>query len=453
MTTSIRQKVTKVGTVLTDMVMPNIAAFIACGLLAAVCAPQGWWPNADIYRVVSLSQAYLIPMLLAFTGGSNVGGHRGGVVAAITAIGVIATAQSAAILGAMIAGPFAGWAVNTVDDWLRPHFKQGFEMLVNNFSAGILGTLLALIGYYGLAPVVDAGANLLASGVASLIAWHLLPLANLIIEPAKVLFLNNALNHGILTPLGMQAADQVGRSVLFLVETNPGPGLGILLAFHYFGHDHSQKSAGSAAIIEFFGGIHEIYFPYVLSQPALILAAIAGGVTGTFTFSTLGAGLTAVASPGSIISILLLTPQGIGNFLAVVAGVGLAAVVSFSVASVVLMRSHQPQTEVDTSQHIQHAIRKIIITGTQGMGTPQMAVTILQAKLKPLNDITVSVVAQPISALTPDQNALFIARDDLVSMVHDQVPGEIRILGVTNYLKSPVYDQVLAMLQAQNRFR
>ncbi|WP_125710322.1 PTS mannitol transporter subunit IICB [Lacticaseibacillus porcinae] len=451
MTTSIRKQITKVGTVLTDMVMPNIAAFIACGLLAAVCAPHGWWPNADIYRVVSLSQAYLIPMLLAFTGGSNVGGHRGGVVAAITAMGVISTAQSAAILGAMIAGPVAGWAVNAVDDWLRPHVKQGFEMLVNNFSAGILGILLALASYYGLAPVVDAGASLLASGVANLIAWHLLPLANVIIEPAKVLFLNNALNHGILTPLGMQAADQVGKSVLFLVETNPGPGLGILLAFHYFGHGHSQKSAGNAAIIEFFGGIHEIYFPYVLSQPALLLAAIAGGVAGTFTFSSLDAGLTTVASPGSIISILLLTPHGLGSFLAVVAGVLAAAVISFGVASVVLKYSHQPASDVEVIQPSKHAIRKIIITGTQGMGTPQMAVTLLQAKLKNLNDITVSVVAQPISELTPDQNALFITRDDLVSVVHDQVPGEIRILAVTNYLKSPVYDQVLAMLQAQKQ--
>ncbi|WP_407891995.1 PTS transporter subunit EIIC [Lacticaseibacillus sp. N501-2] len=451
MPTSIKQSVTKVGTVLTDMVMPNIAAFIACGLLAAVCAPHGWWPNAEIYRVVSLSQAYLIPLLLAFTGGSNIGGHRGGVVATITAMGVIATAQSAAILGAMIAGPIAGWAVNTVDDHLRPHVKQGFEMLVNNFSAGILGIVLALVGYYGLAPIVDALANVIASGVSTLIAWHLLPLANVIVEPAKVLFLNNALNHGILTPLGTQAAAQAGHSVLFLVETNPGPGLGILMAFHFFGHGHSQKSAGNAAIIQFFGGIHEIYFPYVLSQPALILAAIAGGVVGTFTFATLGAGLTAVASPGSIISILLLTPQGIGNFLAVLAGVLFAAVAAFGVAALILVHSHQPVTEVDASAHQQHAIREIIITGTTGMGTPQMAVAILQAKLQTLNDITVSVTSKPIRELKPDTNALFIARDDLVSVVHDQVPGEIHILGVTNYLRSPVYDQVVDMLKAQNQ--
>ena len=82
-----------------------------------------------------------------------------------------------------------------------------------------------------------------------------------------MLFLNNAINHGVFTPLGIEQATETGKSILFLIEAeNPGPGVGLLLAFTFFGVGAAKASAPGAAIIQFFGGIHEIYFPYALEQ-------------------------------------------------------------------------------------------------------------------------------------------------------------------------------------------
>ena len=136
----------------------------------------------------------------------------------------------------------------------------------------------------------------------------LLPLTSIFVEPAKVLFLNNAINHGVFTPLGTQEAVENGKSILFLIEANPGPGVGLLLAFTFFGKGLAKATAPGALVIQFFGGIHEIYFPYVLMKPKLILAVILGGMTGVATNLVFDSGLRAPAAPGSIIAVWLQAP-------------------------------------------------------------------------------------------------------------------------------------------------
>ncbi len=120
---------------------------------------------------------------------------------------------------------------------------------------------MAIAGFYLLAPVINGLMSVLESMVSWLIDNGLLPVASLVIEPAKVFFLNNAINHGVLTPLGSAEAAREGSSVLFLLEANPGPGLGVLLAFTVFGVGAARATAPGALIIHFFGGIHEVYFP------------------------------------------------------------------------------------------------------------------------------------------------------------------------------------------------
>jgi PTS system mannitol-specific IIC component len=146
--------------------------------------------------------------------------------------------------------------------------------------------------------------------------------------------MNNAINHGVLTPLGAAQASVNGKSILFMLESNPGPGMGILIAFLFFGPRVMRPTVPAAMIIHFFGGIHEIYFPYVLMKPRLILAAIAGGASGILTFLVFGGGLVAAPAPGSIFAYAAMTPRG--GLLVTFLGVVVAGSVSFAVAAVLL---------------------------------------------------------------------------------------------------------------------
>jgi PTS system mannitol-specific IIC component len=268
------------GRFLSGMVMPNIGAFIAWGLITALFIPTGWLPNEKLASLVGPTITYLLPLLIGYTGGKMVGGDRGAVAGAITTMGVIVGSGIPMFMGAMIAGPLGGLAILKFDQRIHGKIKPGFEMLVNNFSLGIISMLVALIAYAVIGPVVSSLTEALASGVGWIVDKHLLPLVSIIVEPAKILFLNNAINHGVFTPLGAEQAAKVGSSIYYLIETNPGPGMGILLAYMAAGKGTAQKSSYGASIIHFFGGIHEIYFPYVLMKPKLIVAMIAAGMVG-----------------------------------------------------------------------------------------------------------------------------------------------------------------------------
>ena len=290
--------------------MPNIGAFIAWGFITALFIPTGWWPNASLGQLVEPMLRYLLPLLIAMTAGRHVAGDRGGVIAAVAVMGVILGSDIPMFIGAMAIGPFAGWVIRSFDRWAEGRIPAGFEMLVNNFSVGILGIVCALIGFYAVGPVVSALTVFLSAGVSLMIEHGLLPLVAVFIEPAKVLFLNNAINHGIFSPIGIEQARQTGQSIMFLLETNPGPGLGVLLAYWAFARGAARSSAPGAIVIQFFGGIHEIYFPYVLMRPAIIVAPIVGSAAAILFYSLTGTGLTAVASPGSIIAVAAMAPKG-----------------------------------------------------------------------------------------------------------------------------------------------
>lgn len=276
MSSDIKIKVQSFGRFLSNMVMPNIGAFIAWGIITALFIPTGWLPNETLAKLVGPMITYLLPLLIGYTGGKLVGGERGGVVGAITTMGVIVGADMPMFLGSMIAGPLGGWCIKHFDRWVDGKIKSGFEMLVNNFSAGIIGMILAILAFLGIGPIVEALSKMLAAGVNFMVVHDMLPLASIFVEPAKILFLNNAINHGIFSPLGIQQSHELGKSIFFLIEANPGPGMGVLLAYMFFGRGSAKQSAGGAAIIHFLGGIHEIYFPYVLMNPRLILAVILG---------------------------------------------------------------------------------------------------------------------------------------------------------------------------------
>ena len=345
----IQATIQRIGGYLAGMIMPNISAFIAWGLITALFIPTGWLPNEQLGKLVGPIILNLLPVLIGYTGGRLVHGQRGAVVGAVATMGVVVGTDIPMFLGAMIVGPLAAFILKYIDGYVQQRTRAGFEMLVDNFSAGILGLIMAVLGLLAVGPIVEAFANAAGNVVNSMVSNNVLPLVSIVVEPAKVLFLNNAINHGVLGPLGVTQALQNGKSILFMVETNPGPGLGILLAYLFFGPRALRPSTPGAIIIHFFGGIHEIYFPYVLMNPRLVLAAIAGGASGLLIATITGAGLVATPAPGSIFAYLAVTPKD--GYFGVLADVAVACVVSFGVASALLSfgRAEQPVAEAATT--------------------------------------------------------------------------------------------------------
>ncbi|MBB5356560.1 PTS system mannitol-specific IIC component [Anoxybacillus mongoliensis] len=459
--TGFRVKVQRFGSYLSGMIMPNIGAFIAWGIITALFIPTGWLPNETFAKLVGPMITYLLPLLIGYTGGKMIYDVRGGVVGATATMGVIVGSDIPMFLGAMIMGPLGGYAIKQFDKLFHGKVKQGFEMLVNNFSAGIIGGLLTLVAFKGIGPVVLGLNKTLAAGVEAIVNAKLLPLANIFIEPAKVLFLNNAINHGILSPLGIEQAAKTGKSILFLLETNPGPGLGILLAYWLFGKGMAKQSAPGAVIIHFLGGIHEIYFPYILMRPVLILAAIAGGVSGVFTFTVFNAGLVAVPSPGSIFALLAMTPRG--HYLGVLAGVIVAATVSFLVASFFLKTSKQEEGDLEqATEQMQQLkgkkssvasalstaapkqVRKIVFACDAGMGSSAMGASIMRNKVQKAG-LDIEVTNTAINQLPADADVV-ITHQNLTDRAKEKLPNAYHV-SVENFLNSPKYDELIEMLK------
>lgn len=455
----------KLGKSLSAMVMPNIGAFIAWGILATLFIETGWFPNPTLSVMVSPILTYLLPLLIGYTAGFNVYGQRGAVVGAMATFGAIVGSSVTMFIGAMIMGPLGAWCIKKFDEKFQEKIRPGFEMLLNNFSAGIIGFILIILAFLAVGPVVSSLTAAIGVGVQAIINAKMLPLANILIEPAKVLFLNNALNHGIFTPLGTEQVAEAGKSILFLLESNPGPGLGILLAYSFFGKGSAKSSAPGAVIIEFLGGIHEIYFPYVMMKPLLFLAAIAGGVVGTFTFQLLGAGLSAAASPGSIIAILAMTPRG--GYLPVIAGVAAAAVASFLVASVILKADRSESDSLESAQAASQAakaaskgqevapsqeelmistdaVQQIIFACDAGMGSSAMGASILREKVKKAG-LDIPVTNKAISNLTDTPNTLIVTQEELAERAAQKTPSAIHV-SVDNFLATPKYDEIVTRL-------
>ncbi len=488
-----RVQVQKFGTFLSNMVLPNIGAFIAWGLITALFIQTGWitligdkifgyapglepgqydygfvsqlggW-DADGGGIVGPMLTYLLPLLIGYTGGRMAYGGdniRGGVVGAIATMGAVAGADVPMFLGAMVMGPLGGWSMRKLDARWEGKIRPGLEMLVSNFSAGIWGMILAIGGFVVAGPFVEQFSERAGDATNWLVDHNLMPLASVFVEPAKILFLNNAINHGVFTPLGLDEASKQGHSLLLLVEANPGPGLGLLLAFMFFGKGAAKSSAPGAILIQFIGGIHEIYFPYVLMKPKLILAVILGGMTGVATNQLLDSGLQSVASPGSIIAVWIATPAS--SFVGVTLSVVLAAAVSFAVASFLLkmekgddegdLAAATAQMEANKGKKSSVAgalvgrteqVRSIVFACDAGMGSSAMGASVLRKKIQAAGHGDVTVVNKAISNLK-DEFDLVVTHQDLTDRAKQKTPSAIHV-SVDNFMGSPRYDEIVELI-------
>jgi PTS system mannitol-specific IIC component len=481
-----RVAVQKFGTFLSGMIMPNIAAFIAWGFITALFIEKGPFPvegiggfgtdeaGAPNIGLVGPMIRFMLPLLIAIQGGRMVYGVRGAVVGAVATMGVIVSVPDPTFIGALIMGPLGAWVMKHLDKLWEGKIKPGFEMLVNNFSAGIAAAALAVVGYFVFGPPIEGLSTALGNGVDWLVDNGVLPLASLLIEPAKVLFLNNAINHGVLTPLGIQEAAEEGKSILFLLEANPGPGLGLLLAYSVFGTGVAKNTAPGAIIIHFFGGIHEIYFPFVLLKPITLLAMIPAGAVGILTLVIFGAGLRAPAAPGSIIAVYAQTPGD--SLVGVTLSVLLAATTSFLLGSVILRASRTrdeegdlaaataqmeslkgkessvssmlTRVEADEAQARTEPIRKVVFACDAGMGSSAMGASVLRNKLKKAGFEDVSVVNVAIANLD-DTYDLVVTHQDLTLRAMDRTPSAQHV-SVQNFMNSPKYDAIVEEVKQTN---
>lgn len=467
-----KAKIQTFGRFLSGMVMPNIGAFIAWGLLTALFIEKGWFPNEQLSSIVSPMLTYVLPILIAYQGGKMVGGDRGALMGAIATIGVICGTEYTMFMGAMIMGPLAGLVIKKFDKAVDGHIPAGFEMIVNNFSVGILGLIMAVIGYYLIGPFMGVILGALSAGVNVLVTHGILPLVTVFVEPAKILFLNNAINHGIFSPLGAEQIADTGKSVFYMIESNPGAGAGILLAYMFFSKDKKTKdSAPGALIIHLFGGIHEIYFPYVLMNPLLLLAAIGGSLAAMTYYTIFDLGLSGPASPGSIIAFLLMAPKG--STLAVLLGVVIAAAVSFVIAIPIIRlagNKHEgsledasakmkdmkaaskgeavsvsvEEVEQQTAAIPAEEIKHIVFACDAGMGSSAMGASVLKKKIQKAG-LDIEVTHASVSSIPPEAQ-IVVTHQDLKERAMKSAP-QARLVTITNFMTAPEYDELVESLK------
>ncbi|MBQ7148626.1 MAG: PTS mannitol transporter subunit IICBA [Pseudobutyrivibrio sp.] len=466
-----KERIQSFGRFLSGMVMPNIGAFIAWGLLTALFIDSGWLPNARLSTIVGPMLTYVLPVLIAYQGGKMVGGNRGAVMGAIVAIGVICGTEYTMFMGAMVAGPLGGWVIKKFDEAIEGKIPSGFEMLVNNFSVGILGLGLAIVGYYVIGPFMGAVLAVLNAGVQVLVNNNVLPLVSVFVEPAKVLFLNNAINHGIFTPLGAEEVATAGKSIFYMIETNPGAGTGVLLAYWLFAKDKVTKdSAPGALIIHLLGGIHEIYFPYVLMNPILLLATIGGSVAAMIFNTLFGLGLAGPASPGSIIAYVGMAPKG--STLLVLLSAVVAAGVSFVIAAPIIKLSNAKKSLSDSTSQMKElkaqskgvsvnkvssvadrvtavnasAVKHIVFACDAGMGSSAMGASVLKKKLSDAGRGDIEVKHASVSEIPADAE-IVVTHNELADRARKNAP-QARLITISNFMAAPEYDQLVNELRA-----
>ncbi|MFI3256619.1 MAG: PTS transporter subunit EIIC, partial [Psittacicella sp.] len=450
--------VQKFGRLLSNMTMPNIVALITWGLFATIFMPDGWYPNVYFAKILAPALMYLLPILIGYYGGKIVYGEKGGVIGALATLGLVVGSSVPMFLGAMATGPSAAYILKVYEDSIK---KSKYTNFFGNYNAEIIGVLFTIFAYVIIQPIFEGITDGIMHAINWLIGNNLIALSAIFVEPAKILFLNNAINQGILTPLGFAEVHKFGYSLLFLVESNPGPGLGILLAYTFFGKGMSKKTAPAAIVMQFFGGLHEVYFPYILMKPKLILAVILGGMTGIITLVMTHSGLIAPPSPGSIISILLLAPKD--SILGVILSIFLATTVSFIVATFLIKvetitpkehsDSYDENSSTSTKEKVDNKkdvgkqevsslgfdytdlkdLKRIVVACDAGMGSSAMGAGVLRKKVKQagLSD-KIEVTNKAINKITPDDK-LLITHKDLTNRAREKAPNSLHI-SLNNFL-------------------
>ena len=461
-------RIQKIGAFLSGMVMPNIGAFVAWGLVTTLFLATGWIPNENLATLIGPTLSYLLPILIGYTGGKMVHGTRGAVIGTVATIGAVIGSEYTMLAGAMLMGPLSAWILKQFDKWAKSWTPAGFEMLVDNFSLGIIGAILMVFSYLVIGPIMSAIIAILSAGVSTITNAGLLPLLAIFVRPGQILFLNNAINHGILVPLATQQVAEFGKSILFYVEADNGPLCGVLLAYMFFGTGIARQSAPASLIICMLGGIGEVQFPYVLQKPKLIIAPILGSMCSLFLLSLLGGGAVAAPSPGSLFAYIMVSPKDklLVNMICYVVGFG----VSFLIASL-LLKGDKEKDEAEEQAALAASlsaisggsiaaaaapvvnelsksfadVRKIVVCCDAGMGSSAMGEGVLRNKLNKAG-LSYEVVHSSLSDIPADAD-LIVTLKGLTDRAKVSAPADAICFGVENFLGGTEFDALIEQLK------
>lgn len=427
------KKLHKVGKFYTRIIMNNIGIFIFIGILSVIFNDHGWLPDKNMYAISQLAYKVILPSFIAYEGGRSVGGKEGGIAGVLAISGVIWHESSAELLGAMLLGPAAGYLWKKECLWVEKYFPSCMQMLGKNMLLGTTGALFSAADIYLILPLLKQTAALFFSWISFLTRCNMTACLSFFIEPAKVFFLNNVVNHMMLVPAGMEQIQETGSTILFLLETNPGPGIGVILALFYAKKLHKNETA-SVLTAHALGGIHEVYFPFILADLRLLPAVILGGLAGNISFHISKAAVKGMVSPGSIFSILIMADSGCRW--KILAGILLSAIVSFLTGILILKKtsvyakkysfqkipsSSQKETDADPEgalqqepvqeENMRHSVKKIAFVCDGGIGSSVMGAALLRRKLQALGKTEINVEAYAVDLVPTDIDIIICQKD------------------------------------------
>lgn len=433
--------------------MKNMGIFIFAGLMMVIFGENGWFPNEDIREIANLVYAFILPIMIAYECGGKVGESGGAVAAVIAMTGILAKDDQVAFFGAMFIGPAAGILWKKAEQNFRDKTDFRLKMLMKNISVAAVGGSLSLVSYFLIVPVLEIVMSVIRQGIELLVEHHLVFALSVIIEPAKVFFLNNLVNHAILVPLGIEQLRSIGSSVLFLAEANPGPGLGILLAL-LFMKRYEKSELTSTIVAHVVGGIHEVYFPFVLSRLKLLIPLILGGMAGNACFSILNAGLQGPVSPGSVLVVLLMV--GKGKFFRVLLGVTVSAAVSCISAVILLWMTGKSEETEKVQEEVKEKlmeikserIERIAVVCDGGVGSSAMGAALLRRNLAAKQIIGVTVEAFATDLVPEDITVLICQKD-----YHQFLPEELKkreVFVVDNLVQRDGFEEIIEEIEKRN---
>ncbi|PPE06648.1 PTS transporter subunit EIIC [Mesoplasma corruscae] len=493
-------KVQKVGSFMAGMIMPSIGVLLAWGLWTAMFLydydnnkPLGWFNAPMLGRLVDPGLKYLIPILIAFNGARMIYGIRGGMLATFVILGTIIgtdwiyanhitladgshPGSPNQFIGAMVVGPLSGWFLKKMESFYLEKINKSYEMLVKNFGIGFFGILLALVTFFGWGWIMW-GITWTMIQIISLFGSNkwLAPLMGIFTEPVKVSFLNNALNHGVMGPIGYnEIAQQTAeglknpRSIFFLFDPNPGPGLGMLLAYICFTKGENRYNAAGSSLIHAIGGIHEVYFVFILAKPKMLIATMLGVVGSQFITSYLGGGTIATPSPGSIISLVALSP-GLHALLINLLSVLVGVLIAFGISALLLItdknkggdesmnfqltdegisfnenKKEQENTYKKDFQWIN--VKTIVFACEAGMGSSAMAAGIVSKWVKQ-NNLEIKVTNIAVKELN-DSYDVVVTMQNFKTFAEQKAPNSY-IYPIQKFMGPGVYDELYKNLTVQ----
>lgn len=473
-----KKQLRKAGKFYSSIMMENIGIFIFVGLLSVIFQDKGWFPNKNIYAVSQVVYETVLPLCISYAGGERLGGQRGGILSVLMLAGMMSAYESVGMLAGMLAAPIGGLLWNCMEQRIKKYARSSIQMLTMNLLLGILGGILAIGGYYLVAPLIQMAAAMITGAVHILVKYSLTGVLSLVIEPLKVFFLNNIVNHGILVPLGTQEVAESGSSVLFLLETNPGPGLGMLAALYCTKREKREEYAAAMAA-EAVGGIHEVYFPIVLSSMWLLLPMALGSAAGAWCFTVLDAGIGVPVSPGSFITILIMA--GRGNMAKVAVGIVLSAAVSFGgsllvqklgerkkeykvpveamqeqlfAEEAVQEKTNEMQKPFTEQQELQKEesrmpVRKIGFICDAGVGSSAMGAALFRRKMAQTGIEGVQAEAYACDQI-PEDLDLLVCQKDFLKMMPKET-GDEQIFAVESLLGGEAFEELVEIIRKRNR--